>query len=508
MSATTDFTASVGIVVEMIKSLRAKGVNGQELLVEINNKLHDETLFNKAQRPNVLKSVNKALGTKYSLSQIKRAVQSTPQAAVRVDELHGSTNLETQTKTQQEGTNMSVQEKPEVSAIDLAAVEASKEAIVVAMIAAGYVTPELRAALSDAFAESIPVAGKEIAKKIEEVGGEDPDLVLGHLCMDPFFNMVFARFVSENKKEAPAAEEPVVEDATAERKRNIDTFSSKPAQPAAAPQQPAASKPELTQEKPTMTQPQATVRSITPNADRIREVHGEKREEGQPLTAAQLDDILAQAGVTTAGHVAELSIRFFAAHPLLKTDYDAIVNANQSADTKAHLAAWVGASVGNSVAFMLYVKGLMTGEQQQTQVAEAPTTFGEKVMTTLRGNRKEGFSSGVVAAAAAVVGGGIEMAVRGDISVGSAVGTALGATAGYFAANAAEGLMESETGRYLLSGSIGLVAGGLGSRGGSMAQSAFQASAQEMEDTIKQIPEAHRPQGTLAAPVITGSLFR
>jgi len=502
MSATTDFTASVGIVVEMIKSLRAQGVNGQELMVEINNKLHDETLFNKAQRPNVLKAVNKSLGTKYSLSQIKRAVQGTPQAAVRVDELHGSTNLETQS---QEGTRMNVQENNETSTVDLAAAEASKAIIVAAMVAAGYGSQIDRALLVDAFMEAIPATAPVVSAKVKELGTDDTDMVIGQLCMDPFFNMAFAKFVSDNKKPsavavvkeagaeepattaaAEAVQEPVVEAAATERKRNVDTFSSKP----------AASKPELTQENTNMNQ--STIRSITPNADRIRAAHGEKRDDSaMTLTADELKSVLQQAGATSEEATVAMVGRFFTKFPAMKPSFDSL---------GGNLEAWVAADTGNSLAFMTFARSEITGEQQPA--APAPATITDRVMTTLRGNRKEGFSSGVVAAAAAVVGGGIEMAVRGDVSIGSAVGTALGATAGYFAANAAEDLMESETGRYLLSGSIGLVAGGLGSRGGNLAQSALLASSQEMETTIQQIPEAHRPQGTLAAPVITGSLFR
>ncbi|WP_228493080.1 hypothetical protein, partial [Pseudomonas aeruginosa] len=46
---------------------------------------------------------------------------------------------------------------------------------------------------------------------------------------------------------------------------------------------------------------------------------------------------------------------------------------------------------------------------------QAPGTFKERVVYTLRGGREEGFGSGVVAAAAAIIGGGVEMASRGNV---------------------------------------------------------------------------------------------
>ncbi|UZV40057.1 hypothetical protein [Pseudomonas phage IR-QUMS-PaBa1-GHS-2021] len=101
---------------------------------------------------------------------------------------------------------------------------------------------------------------------------------------------------------------------------------------------------------------------------------------------------------------------------------------------------------------------------------QAPGTFKERVVYTLRGGREEGFGSGAVAAAAAIIGGGVEMASRGNVSIGSVVGTGLGAAAGYFAAEKAEGLMKSEPGRYIVSGSIGLILGGAGSNLGRTTQ--------------------------------------
>ena len=111
-------------------------------------------------------------------------------------------------------------------------------------------------------------------------------------------------------------------------------------------------------------------------------------------------------------------------------------------------------------------------------------------MTTIRGNRETGFSSGAIAAATAVVGGGLEMAFKGSATIGSAVGTGLGATGAYFLGDATEKMMESETGRYLLAGAIGVVAGGLGSRVGRGVQDEYVNPSSEVTGALETLPGA------------------
>lgn len=123
----------------------------------------------------------------------------------------------------------------------------------------------------------------------------------------------------------------------------------------------------------------------------------------------------------------------------------------------------------------------------------------EKVNTALRGKRETGFSSGTVAAAAAVLGGGAEILVRGNLSFGSGVGTVVGAVGAYFAAEALDGVMKSETGRYVVAGSVGLVAGGLGSRLGRMGDLALFG-------TVEQIGEDGVTLTVPAAPAVSVSI--
>ena len=130
-------------------------------------------------------------------------------------------------------------------------------------------------------------------------------------------------------------------------------------------------------------------------------------------------------------------------------------------------------------------------------------------MTTIRGNRETGFSSGTVAAATALVGGGLEMAFKGSASIGAGVGTAVGATGAYFLGNATEKLMETETGRYLLAGAIGVVAGGLGSRLGREVQGKYVMPAIESAGVLETLPTtpAVQPGGLVANPEALLGMF-
>lgn len=521
MNESTDFTASVAVVVDLIKSLRDKGINGPQLLIAINTKINDETLFSKAQRPNVLKAVNKALGTRYSISSIKRAVKEQTPKAIHVDELHGVANLNEEATMQ------------EVNKTTLT-LEELKTKVVGTLLYYGHEGEVTRGLIYEDFLS----AHEELKPRVEEllVQFESNDAVLGgaddiiaNLLADESLYPQFVQFVADwapsAEVETPAPQEPVPEPVVEpligtgsivkpERVRNIDRPFKKdePAKPAAQPTPSVATTQSATQEN-TMTASNATAAAAPQPftlADRVRAARANQApqhtaaEQPKTLSPAEYEEILRQAGATTPEEVERLKARLFAAHPALEKDYLDSTVGLAAGGTQVRLGGWVTSSAANSLVFMQFVKK----EIEQASEPEVETGVVAKVMTTLRGDRKEGFSSGVVAAAAAVVGGGIEMAVRGNLSVGSSVGIALGATASYFAANAVEDVMESETGRYLLSGSVGLVIGGLSSRAGSIVQSSMSRN-EYAEDVAKALPEVHRPTGTLANPNVDMSkLFR
>lgn len=234
-----------------------------------------------------------------------------------------------------------------------------------------------------------------------------------------------------------------------------------------------------------------------------------------------LNTILAGAGATTEEARNELVNGFIAANPSLAATWNLMKNYPQGEHgITGLLVAYTEIDPENKAKLEAYLKPVADANEPAAPVAPvadpaavtpAPAAapapgaamreasvsvevaaggVKEKFMTTIRGNRETGFSSGVVAAATAVVGGGLEMAFKGNATIGSGVGTLAGATGAYFLGNATDNLMESETGRYLLAGAIGVVAGGLGSRIGRGVQDEYVTPSSEVTGALETLPGA------------------
>lgn len=416
---------SVKVVVDAVKAFQetsGAGVNAAAATAIINEHLHDETLFTKAQRPSAVKAINKQLGTKLSLTQIKRAATVSRAAnPIHVDGLEGTAELP---KGNQE---------PEAPAKNPGAADLEQAAAAPAAVASTETAFSLVGGIEQAATKN--------QTNITESSQEH--------------NMQTLVAAQRTVKEAAAAGTP--------GEALIDAAAAAPVNAA-----PAAN-------------------AAAPAADVANDAPGK-------LNNEQYESVLAQLGITNAKEVLEFRNSFFANHFAMYNSFKAVEEAHPEKDQKTKFGIWVGLNDENTLAFLAFSKAYIV-----TRSPEAELTLTEKVMTTFRGNRASGFSSGVVAVAAAVVGGAGEALMRGSVTIGSSVGTALGATAGYFAAEAAESLMESETGRYIVAGSIGLVAGGLGARIGRTVQDGVLNNA-HADDVAQALPELKRPEA-LPAPV-------
>jgi hypothetical protein len=86
--------------------------------------------------------------------------------------------------------------------------------------------------------------------------------------------------------------------------------------------------------------------------------------------------------------------------------------------------------------------------------------------------RDGGFDSSWIGVGAAVVGGGLSMLAKGEVTLGGLLGTAAGAGGAYFLSNQFDDKFEGDFGRYLVAGSIGLALGGVGAHlGGAVIDS-------------------------------------
>lgn len=453
VNAVPDFAHSVGVAVAVVKSLREAG-NGQDVIRgAIKHHLQDEKLFVKAQRPQALKQINRQCGTSFTMSQINKASTVAYQP-------------ESETQAPQ-GKGIPVDELH--GAVDIPAAKPNLE--------------QQQELLEDAN------KGVEIKPIPEE----------------------YLRDETPNNTESPI------------------TPNSEPA--AAARLEDNANQ-ELTQENTTMANVNTNTATETNTAEAAAEVK-------PPVTLAAVikhgrgsEEIrarLADAGIEIAPHHAALKVKldsinvatdeqfealvneFFAAHPDHIRVYKGIASLGGSESEQDRFANFLLADPLAAAAFDTLVN-TKAAASQPAEVTKVEESFTERALRSMRGKRETGFSSGVVAAASAVVGGGIEMAFRGGLTLGSTIGATVGAVGAYFAAEAAEGLMESETGRYIVSSSIGLVAGGAGSSLGRTVQGALQADsfADVVASVIPGANKVEAPAAVVPATVATegfGSMF-
>lgn len=425
------FAESLELVKERVKALQGEKKARNEILVELNKLIHDPELFAQRQRANAVREINKTFGLKVSMNEIKRAIKTVntakPEAATPVDGLSGKATLD-----------------------------------------------------------------------IEQAAHKGPD--------------------ETGTTTAPAAK----------------PAGSKRGQSAAS----APDNKSTTSATSSNTQESNAMRTVKETLQAVSDLMNVDAPQSHEEKVAQLNAILNAAGATTEEARLELINGFISANPTLSVTWNLMKAYPQSEDgIVGTLVAYLEIDQGNKDKFQSYLAPVAGVEEPAVPVAPvadlgtaaataainaaaaadpatpantaAPAAAGvpgapevavsvavaangvkEKFMTTIRGNRETGFSSGVVAAATAVVGGGLEMAFKGSATIGSGVGTALGATGAYFLGNATEKMMESETGRYLLAGAIGVVAGGLGSRLGREVQGQYINPSAETIAVLETIPGA------------------
>jgi hypothetical protein len=89
--------------------------------------------------------------------------------------------------------------------------------------------------------------------------------------------------------------------------------------------------------------------------------------------------------------------------------------------------------------------------------------YADKSRFSLMGERDDGIRTSWIAAGSAVVGGGMEMMARGGLTTGSAIGTVVGGIGAFFAGEQVDNMVESQFGRYVVGGMVGLAFGAGGS---------------------------------------------
>ena len=98
---------------------------------------------------------------------------------------------------------------------------------------------------------------------------------------------------------------------------------------------------------------------------------------------------------------------------------------------------------------------------------------------TLTGKRDSGVGSKWVGLAGALIGGGLEMFARGEISVVKGIGTLAGAAGAYFLGDVIDEKVENEYVRYAIAGSVGMALGAGASTVAGAAKGMFASVVEE-----------------------------
>lgn len=432
------FADSLEIVKESIKALQTEKKSRNEILIALNQQIHDTELFSQKQRANVVREVNKAFGLKVSMNEIKRAIKTVntakPEKATPVDGLSGNATLDLENR------NTADQEQP----APVAATERPARKRSETLVLKGDTTTS-------------PTLSTTQESNTMRTVKETLSAVSAHIAVD-------APQTHEEKVAALVATLNAAGATTEEaRVELINGFIAA---------------------NPTLGITWNLMKAYPPSADGVAGTLVAYLEI-DPDNKAKFETYLAPVAQPAAPVAALGTVEATAAINVAAAANPATPGNTADAGIAEAIAAAAAPAIAAAVA-----------------AATPAPTVKERVLTTIRGNRQTGFSSGVVAAATAVVGGGLEMAFKGSATIGSGVGTALGATGAYFLGEATEKLMESETGRYLVAGAIGVVAGGLGSRLGREVQGQYINPSAETIAVLETIPGAPAAQ---PAPLVGNS---
>lgn len=122
--------------------------------------------------------------------------------------------------------------------------------------------------------------------------------------------------------------------------------------------------------------------------------------------------------------------------------------------------------------------------------------YADKSRFSLMGERDEGIRTSWIAAGSAVVGGGMEMFARGGLTAGSAIGTVVGGIGAFFAGEQVDDMVESQFGRYVAGGMIGLA---LGAGGSALGRNLLPGSNLVTMNAVEAVPVEALPAQTAPA---------
>lgn len=221
---------------------------------------------------------------------------------------------------------------------------------------------------------------------------------------------------------------------------------------------------------------------VAPNSPALHVVSTEESEMPSTAPKSKFDQFLAklvQAGYANASERDELYNAFLANHLNFASQAQAVAQAAEAGLTNdAQFFEFITQVKDAEVAFHVFLGAYVPAEP----------TAEERSQFSFRGERDDGVRAGWVAVGSALLGAALETGHRGTLSIGSGVGALVGVVGSYFAGEMLDKQIDSQFGRYVAAGTLGLAAGALGSGAGRLAQGAVMGNVAQESDGTPVLP--------------------
>lgn len=421
-----------------------------ETLAVLRSKMFNESFLDKGQRQAMLKEVNEALGSSFTMNQVRKADPTLlnkeldaakPKPANEplqepkfqvVDELHGSVELPS---------GRVVENNPElIEAKALFGDDDSRTKLTQAMI-----TSNIESLSTDERVAKIKEFIKQLSKDDQAFFAQST-IFIGPVdkAEEKFFRLV------------------------ALSKDLMDAFTEFLLNPEAPTVAPAPTEVES---------PTVTTSNNAPTLSSLENIMTAAKNTNKTI-AQQTEDFIAV--LSAKGHVGDgardsLYNAFLQAHPDFGQHAAAASKANTGASNDQQFFAFFSTNKDAGQAFADFADNF-----SQPTDGILPETVRSRFSFTGEGD--SGIRSSWVAAAAAVIGAGLETMRTGNLTIGSGVGSLIGVGGAFLAGEYIDRNIESSLGRYGAASAVGIVLGGLGGTVGRMAEGGIAGMIQSRSE--------------------------
>lgn len=454
------FADAVTLTVAAVKEpFEAKDI--PTALAVLRSKMFNESFLEKGQRQAMLKEVNDALGSNFTMNQVRKADPTLlnkeldaakPQEAEKphqepkfqvVDELHGSVELPS---------GRVIENNPDL-------IEATNK------FGVNDARTKLTATMIQLKMDTITDEEHTI-KIVEFINQLDP--LLSHSFFDlpamlndlPNLQEQFYRGIGKSQ----------------ELLESYNAYLLEPKTPAAEPAPTVAPAPTEV-ETPTVA-PSNNAPSLSSLENTMTNAKSNTQANNKTLEE-QTDDFIAV--LSAKGHVGDsardsLYNAFLQAHPDFGKHAAAASQKHTGANNDQQFFAFFTSNKDAGSAFAEFADNFK-------QSAEAALVEPVRSRFSFTGDGESGIRSSWVAAVAAVIGAGLETMRTGELTIGSGVGALAGVGGAFLAGEYIDSNIESSLGRYSAASAVGIVLGGLGGTVGRMAEGGIAGMIQSRSDT-------------------------